>query len=115
MFQPVKITVWRASSPRASPAIALPVIGLAVSAMMLGASATSVTFADSALAAVAGLRVLAESRPRALPARTPPGTPMQPANFAGPLCGSIVSAFLFDCFPPETASGKRPGNTQETR
>jgi hypothetical protein len=61
-FQPVKITVWRASSPRASPAIALPVIGLAVSAMMLGASATSVTFADSALAAVAGLRVLADGR-----------------------------------------------------
>jgi hypothetical protein len=30
--------------------------------MMLGASANSVTFADSALAAVAGLRVLADGR-----------------------------------------------------
>jgi hypothetical protein len=54
-----KSPCWRASSSRAWPATAAPVIGLAVSAMLLGASATSVTFAGSALAAVAGLGVFA--------------------------------------------------------
>ena len=49
-----------------------------------------------------------------------PGRLCSMANFAGPYVGaavgstvrlcSIVSAFLFDCFPSETPSGKHPGN-----
>ena len=90
--------------------------------MMLGASATSVTFADSALAAVAGLRVLAESRPRALPARTPPGTPMQHGQFRGTPMRVSPSARQYDFvrlflrFCSIVSLLKHPqGNAQETR